>query len=171
MSPEEKDARRQWFEALSPAQKRAWQKQRDWENLLLPTHNAALAERARKRMARVDELPPEVRRVVHDHGLEIVWEFWTYRITRPEVIRELISAVQAAEDPHSSSVQGKFLQRGISTIKGAKHLINTVLGADFPDGTRRFKLNKGPNAKQNPIALDDDDECYFVVGPSVLGGA
>lgn len=94
-----------------------------------PEFNAGIAERARKRMTRVDELPPDLRRCVYEYGLEIVQEFLSHRVTR---------------------------------AKSIAHLIDTVRGSDFKNGQPRFKLNKGPNTKRNPVELADDDEYYVI---------
>lgn len=165
---EEKQARNDWFDGLSARQQKAWQKQKDIECLNDPAHNFALRLRAQKRMERVDALPADVRQVVYDHGLEIVWELWTYRMTRAVVMRELIATVQGADDPYSTAVRGKFIQRGANSDKAARFLIDVILGADYPDGSPRFKFNKGPNAKRNPLNYEDDDECYYIVGSPAI---
>ncbi len=49
----------------------------------------------------------------------------------------------------------EFLSHGVKHTS-IKHLIDTVLGADFKNGQPRFKLNKSPNARRNPAAEDDE---------------
>ena len=55
-----------------------------------------------------------------------------------------------------------FLENRVPADKIA-FLIDTVRNADYPNGQARFKFNKGPNAKQNPInQYPSDDDFYYV---------
>lgn len=122
----DKEVRREYFESMPEAVKREWDRRKDKEAAENDPHfRAATAQRAAKRMARVDAMPTELRRVVYEYGLEIVQEFINMGVTAPHKIR---------------------------------HLVNTVRHTDFENGQKRFKINKGPNAKRNPA--EDDDEYY-----------
>lgn len=95
-----------------------------------PEFNAAVVRRAKKRMDRADALPTDIRRVVHEYGLEVVQEFLNHGVRRPESIA---------------------------------HLIDTARDAEYRNGQVRFKVNKGPAAKRNPINYEpDDDDRYYV---------
>lgn len=48
--------------------------------------------RVRKRMDRVDEMPPELRACVHEFGLGLVDQFLNCGVTKPAHIRHLIKA-------------------------------------------------------------------------------
>ena len=54
----------------------------------------AAAERRRARMAYVDALPTEVRRLVHEHGLEIIKAFLDCGVKKPNQITHLIDIVR-----------------------------------------------------------------------------
>lgn len=124
---ENTEARREYFAAMPEALKRVWHVQQARIDCEAPDHNAAMAERAAKRMARVDAMGPELRKVVYEYGLELVQE---------------------------------FLNCGVKIPSRIAHLIDTVRHEDFPNGQPRFKINKAPQAKQNPISQDDD---YYYV--------
>lgn len=164
----EKEDKAATFHAMSPRQQREHQKKKYWNEINEPHYNRALADRARRRMDRVDSLPEEIRQIVYEHGLEIVWELWSHKFTRAKIMRELINAVHNAENPHSNSIVGLFIMHGAKDQKKARYLIDHILGVDFPNGQRRFKLNKGPNTKPNILSDDDDDEAYYVVGSAVI---
>lgn len=120
-----KEVRREYFASMPDPVKRAWSVRKGAQECEAPEFNAAIVERATKRLARVDAMPRELRLVVYEYGLEIVQEFINCGVTMPSRI---------------------------------KHLIDVVRNADFENGQRRFKLNKGPNAKRNPA--DEDEEYY-----------
>lgn len=125
------EAKREFFSRMPPDVKAEWGLRKAKVDCDNPEHNKALAARAQKRMARVDSLAPDIRRVVYEYNLEVVQE---------------------------------FLNHGVKTAASIKHLIDTVVGADFPNGQNRFKLNSGPNTKRNPINdIADDDDHYFVI--------
>jgi hypothetical protein len=125
-----KEAKAEYFGSMPEVVRNEWSIRKAKQDIEDPKYNGATAERARKRMARVDEMSPDLRAIVYEHGLEVVQE---------------------------------FLNCGVKFPKTIKHLIDTVLHHDLPNGQRRFKINKGASAKPNPI-YDDDD--YFVI-PSV----
>lgn len=160
----DKAAKREWFESLTSREQKNWQKKKDWEAVLRPEHNAAMADRARKRMGRVDDLPAEIRRVVHEFGLEIVWEFWTYRVERAHAMRVLIRAAQAAEDQYCDNLQKLFRSHGLRETRRIDYLIAVARNDPHPDGNNRFRANCGPNRRRNPLEDEDDGTEYFVTG-------
>jgi len=89
-----KDERRAAFESMTPRQQRAYQRERDLLALENPNYNAAIVKRARERMTRVDQFPPDIRQLIHEFGLEIIQEFWNHNIRRPNAIRHLVETVQ-----------------------------------------------------------------------------
>lgn len=93
-------SRREFIAGLSAETLRAyqlWKAKRECEND--PALNAALVDRARRRMDRVDNMPPEMRRVVHEYGLEVVHVFIEQGIRDPRKIAFLIDTVRGADLP------------------------------------------------------------------------
>ena len=93
-----KEERAEYFSSMPAAVKREWElrkAKRGCDND--PNHNSAIAERARKRLARVDAMPPDLRLVVYEYGLEIVQEFLNCGIKIPKTIRHLIDTVRHAD--------------------------------------------------------------------------
>lgn len=121
-SQRKEQAREEW-ERMTPRQRLLRKRETAAAEIEDPAFNSAIVKRAQKRMARVDAMEPEMRAVVYDYNLEVVWE---------------------------------FINHGVKTPSSVRHLIDTVLGADFKNGQPRFKLNKSPNAKRNPAADDDE---------------
>ena len=89
-----KDERRAAFESMTPRQQWEYQRERDMHNMEKPGYNASIVKRARERMARVDQFPPDIRALVHEFGLEVVQEFWNHNVRRPNAMRHLIETVQ-----------------------------------------------------------------------------
>lgn len=61
-----------------------------------PDFNSGLADRAYRRMMRVDQMPPDIRRCVHEYGLEIVQEFLNHGVRKASSISHLIDTVRGA---------------------------------------------------------------------------
>lgn len=125
-----KEERAEFFGAMPQRVKSEWEIRKGARECEHPDYNAGIAERAAKRMARVDSMPRELREVVYEYGLEIVQE---------------------------------FLNCGVKVPSRIKHLIDTVRHADLPNGQKRFKINKGANAKRNPVEFEEDDDEYYVI--------
>lgn len=89
-----KEDRRAVFENMTVREQIAYQRERDKIAIESPDYNASVVKRARERMARVDQFPPDVRALVHEFGLEVVQEFWNHNIRRPNAMRHLIETVQ-----------------------------------------------------------------------------
>jgi len=89
-----KEDRRAYFDSMTPRQRREYQREKDMQALESPSYNSSVVERARERMARVDNFPPEIRKLVHEFGLEVVQEFWNHNVRRPNAIRHLVETVQ-----------------------------------------------------------------------------
>lgn len=121
-----KEEKREFFDAMPAPVKREWQLRKAAKECEAPDYNIGTADRAARRMARVDAMPRATRELVYEYGLEIIQE---------------------------------FLNCGVK-VHNIKHLIDTVRHSDFENGQRRFKINKGPNTKRNPI--EDEDEYYAV---------
>lgn len=153
-----REERRDYFDSMPDDVKREWELRKakeEAENDL--TLHSATADRARKRMARVDALPSSMRAVVHEYSLEVVQEFLNNGVRDPAAVRRMIEAVLL-----NGYDSGKtFMNCGVRQSKTIRHLMDTVLHAEFPNGQPRFKINKGPNAKRNPAELEDD---YFAIG-------
>ena len=115
------------YESLAEMQQRIADIEKAKLNCQKPDYMAGTAERARKRMERVDAFPSEVRAVIHDYSLEVVQEFWNH---------------------------------GVKRAKSMRHLIETVLHGELPDGNPRFAINRAKRAKANPLSdtFWDDDE-------------
>jgi hypothetical protein len=158
-------AQMKWDEVPRHLQ-REYDIKRAWRDMMEPRHNASLRDRAVRRMERVDALPREIRALVYEYGLEIVNEYLQHKVTHAPNIAFLIKTVLSAERPHGVAVRKLFQARGVRATS-IIFLIDTTLGADYENGQRRFKLNSGPNRRPNPIAQDDDDEAYYVLGPTV----
>lgn len=153
-----KDERAEYYAAMPGHIAREWEIRKartDCENDV--QYNSAIANRARKRMQFLDSLWPEMRAVVHDYNLEVVREFLNMGIRDTKKVRALIEGVQAGGRDRLFQKHGVYEARKIS------HLIKTVLHLEHDNGTPRFKLNKGPNSKRNPIDVEaDDDDFVFV---------
>jgi hypothetical protein len=74
---------------------------------------------------------------------------------RMERVDAMPSYLRALVYEYNLEVVQVFIDHGVKHTS-IKYLIDTVLGADFKDGQPRFKLNRGPNAKRNPAAEEDE---------------
>lgn len=86
-----KEAKKEYFGSMPEVVEREWGIRQAKDDLNQVGYNAKTAERARKRMARVDSMSPEWRRLVYDYGLELVQEFINHRVTAHSA-RHLIMA-------------------------------------------------------------------------------
>lgn len=93
------DAKAEFFNSMPQSAKREWDLRQAREQCQAPDYMAATAERAAKRMARVDDMPRELRAVVYEYGLEIVQEFVNHGVTTPNRIKYLVDVVRNAELP------------------------------------------------------------------------
>lgn len=59
---------------------------------MVTAHDIRARVRQRKRMNRVDDMPPALRACVHDFGLTLVDQFIACGVTNPRHIRHLITA-------------------------------------------------------------------------------
>jgi hypothetical protein len=116
--------------------------QRQWNDLCRlaaeadsydPQHNAALVERAQKRMARVDDLSEEFRALVHEYGLELVQVFLDHKVRSPKSIRYLIDAVRV--EPYDNG-QNRFR---FNTAPGTKP---NPAACDWDDGERYVAVGR-----------------------------
>jgi hypothetical protein len=117
-----------------------------------PDHNIALADRALRRMNRVDAMDPHLRSVVHEHGLELVHVFLEHKVTWPSRITALIEATRERK----AGLHELFRQFGVKEERSIKYLVGAILNTNIPNpnlpgGQTRFAPNKGPNSKPNPI--------------------
>jgi hypothetical protein len=139
--------KRMLFEGMSAETHRAydlWKAKRECE---APEYNIAMAERALRRMERVDRMTPALRRVVHEYGLEVVHVFLEHKVTQPSRMMVLIGAALERR----AGLHDLFRGCGVHDERSIGIMIATVRNANLPSGQARFKLNKGPNARQNPI--------------------
>lgn len=83
--------------------RRAAQVAKDSKSMEAPDYNGALVRRAQKRMARVDAMPPDLRAVVHEYNLEVVWEFLQHGVKKPSSIKHLIDTVTGADFKNGQS--------------------------------------------------------------------
>ena len=65
--------------------------------------------RIRDRMERIDNLPPEIRKCVHDYGWHVVKSFMDLGVRKPRHIRHLVETVLDEFSPTrgSPSAQGR----------------------------------------------------------------
>ncbi len=115
MTDLEREERRAMWESLTPAQRIAKQRERDIEASYHPDFNAAIVERAQKRMDRVDAFPVDVRAVIYENGLEIVQEFWNHGVRKAKSIQHLIDTVRGTDLPNG---QARFkINKGPNTAR------------------------------------------------------
>lgn len=87
-----KEERRNYFERMPSRVKSEWDiRKATNESTTTPDFNAKTVERAQKRMARVDAMSPDWRRLVYEYGLELVQEFINHRVPAHSA-RHLIAA-------------------------------------------------------------------------------
>lgn len=72
-------------------------------------HDAFIAAKRRNRMQMVDRMSPEIRKLVHDYGLNVVKAFMNLGVTTPRHIKHLVETVLDDFSPTrgSYSSQGK----------------------------------------------------------------
>lgn len=87
--------RKEYFARMPPAVEHEWNIRKAARQCEAPNFNASLVDRAMKRMARVDAMPPELRQIVYEHSLEVVQEFLNMGVTIPKRIKHLIDTVLA----------------------------------------------------------------------------
>jgi hypothetical protein len=87
------EVRRAFFDSMPDHIKALWNIRKAKMEIEAPEFNAATVARARKRMARVDNMQPDLRAIVHEYGLEIVQEFLNVLGARPKTIKHLIDTV------------------------------------------------------------------------------
>lgn len=84
-----------------------------------PEFLARVERRRLNRMQSVDRLAPEMRKVVHDYGLNVVQAFIDNGIVRPNIIRHLVETVLDEFSPTrgTSSSQGNKARRETYDVK------------------------------------------------------
>jgi hypothetical protein len=86
----------EWLK-MTPRQREASKKEKIARDLADPNFNSALVDRAQKRMMRVDQMPPELRKVVYEYNLEVVQEFLNHGVKKASSIKHLIDTVLCAD--------------------------------------------------------------------------
>lgn len=78
--------------------------------------SASHQQRREQRMARVDGLPPDIRALVHDYGLNVVQAHLDIGVTKAKHIRHLVETVINEFSPTrgSTSYQGAYRAKGMS---------------------------------------------------------
>lgn len=84
------------WDSMTTRQRVEAQRENDREACNATGYNKALVARAQKRMARVDAMSPELRRVVYEYNLEVVQEFLNQGVKTPKSIKHLIDTVTGA---------------------------------------------------------------------------
>ena len=84
-----------------------------------PEHQAAVDRRRKARMEMIDGMPPEVRALVHEYGLNVVYAFLQCGVTKPKQIRHLAETVLDEFSP----------TRGCSSSQGVRATNNAPLTA------------------------------------------
>lgn len=92
-----KEQRRELWESLPAKQREKLEREKRLNEVESPNFNAALVNRAKKRMARVDAMPPDLRKVVYEYNLEVVQEFLNHGIRSAKSIKHLIDTVTGAD--------------------------------------------------------------------------
>lgn len=115
MTPDEKHAL--WL-SLTPSQRADHKRALIEEEISRPNFNAAIVKRAQKRMERVDAFPPEIRAIIHEHGLEIVQEYWNHGVRKARSIQHLIATTLAWDNAEGNPRFGfnKSPNRGTSPL-------------------------------------------------------
>lgn len=72
---------------------------------------AWIDQKRRQRMTRIDDMPPDLRALVHEYGFYIVDNFMQCGVTRPRQIRHLVEAVLDEFSP----TRGSYSRQGIRT--------------------------------------------------------
>lgn len=94
---DDKERRREAWESMTPRQRMLAEREKQQREIEAPGYNSAVASRAQKRMARIDAMPPELRAVVYEYNLEVVWEFLQHGVKKPSSIKHLIDTVLGAD--------------------------------------------------------------------------
>lgn len=76
---------------------------------MTPEQIAWVQKKRRKRLADIDQLPPEIRALVHEYGYNVVRAFLDCGVTQPNRIRHLVETVLDDFSPTrgSRSAQGR----------------------------------------------------------------
>lgn len=74
-------------------------------------HADFVDNKRRKRMNRVDNLPPELRKIVHSYGLSVVDVCLTFGVKNPRHIRHLVETILDELSP----TRGSYSQQGVRT--------------------------------------------------------
>lgn len=69
-----------------------------------------------RRMSIVDRMSPEMRALVHEYGLHIVWNFIQVGVTKPKHIRHLVECVLDEFSP----TRGATSNQGTKRAEGLK---------------------------------------------------
>lgn len=72
-----------------------------------PECNSAIKAKAEKKLAIMDAWPPDVRAAAHEHGQEIVQQFWQSGIRTGRIINHLIAVVRGHMQPVGNKRPGK----------------------------------------------------------------
>lgn len=94
-----KEAKAEFFASMPEKVVHEWNLRKATQDSFAPDFNQATSERAAKRMDRVDAMPPDLRKVVHEYGLEVVQEFINCGVKTPKTIRHLIATVRHEDHP------------------------------------------------------------------------
>lgn len=94
---ETKEQRAEFWASLSPKERVRLEREKRMAEIESPNFNHALVERAKKRMARVDSLPADIREVIYEYNLEVVQEFLNHGVRKAKSIKHLIDTVTGAD--------------------------------------------------------------------------
>lgn len=146
-----KEERREFVDRLSAWQKKQYEKWNDWQSLSDPNYNSGTVRRAQRRMAIMDSFPKEVREIVHEYGLEIVFEFWSYGIKSANDIVILIEASRKAKSAFSKDLLPLFNHFGIGIEKKVFHLVTAARMEPAPTNPdqARYGVNRKKSVKAN----------------------
>lgn len=82
--------------------------------------NAKLKRDAERRMGRIDDFPPELRRLIHEFGYHAVNAFLDYQITNPKTIRYLICAARGIMPDSGHAVKENHRPYKLHQIEGRR---------------------------------------------------
>lgn len=74
-----------------------------------PEFEARVVARRIARMKQIDRMPPELRELVHEYGLNIVRAFLDIGVSKPKHIRHLVESVLDEFSP----TRGAFSSQGV----------------------------------------------------------
>lgn len=89
-----KEERMAYFDSMPEHVHAEWALRKAILDCEKPEYNSGTAERAQKRMARVDAMAPETRELVYEFGLEVVQEFLNHGVRSARSIRHLIGVAR-----------------------------------------------------------------------------